>query len=315
MNRRSFLNGLMATSCLTAFQSVTASPLTRLVTSPSADGLGTGKFDENLIVFISDLHCNPGGYQPDHLRKVVNRILNLPILPRNVIAFGDLAYLTGKVSEYEFLKPILKPLEDAGITLTLGMGNHDHRARFAQVFPEQAAKTKLQGRYVFIVETPHADFILLDSLQESEDPTTWITPGALNEEQKQWLEQTLKNYTKPVFVGSHHPLNEVGISDILVNSPTCCGYIYGHNHRWQKHWIKQSYSSQRIVRAMCLPSTGHWGDIGFVTFSLDDKKAVAVNNQSEFFFPQPAATAQVPEQWQYITEENNGDQCTFMYTI
>ena len=272
-------------------------------------------FDENLVVIISDLHTNPGSYQPARLERTIADILALRPRPRNVIALGDLAYLTGKPSEYALLKEILAPFEGTGISLTLGMGNHDRRANFADAFPEQAAKSLMKDRFVFVVETPRADIIVLDSLQESPDPTTWITPGALPDNEKEWLRATLASYTdKPVFVTAHHPINEVGIKDILLASPTCSGYIHGHDHVWRDGWFKKNYSERDIVRTLCLPSTGHWGDIGYTMFHLEEDHAEARLCEYEFFFPHPLKDGEAkPAQWTMIEEERKNASVRFAY--
>lgn len=312
MDRRSFLGSLTAIGCFGAFGISGITPVTAAAAGKSRKRV-KGKFDDNLVVFISDLHTNPDGYQPGKLRKVVDDILAMKPLPRNVIALGDLAYLTGQPSEYAGLKPILAPIEEAGITLTLAMGNHDRRKEFGEAFPAHAAKSLMKDRYVYIVETPNADFIILDSLQEGEDKTTWITAGALIDEEKAWLEKTLADYKKPVFVCAHHTLGETGITKMLAKSPTCCGYIYGHCHRWRKDWTEVWGNDTRVVRSLCMPSTGHWGDIGFVTLQLDSEKAVATLHESEFFFPTPPENpTEAPAQWAVFPEELDGDTCTFI---
>lgn len=315
MDRRSFIGSLAAVGCLGAIQEAEASTLVKFA---NAAGKKTGRkgFDDDLVVFISDLHCNPDGYQPDKLRKVVADILKMRPLPRNVISLGDNAYLTGQPREYEGLKSIIAPIEEAGINLILAMGNHDRRDEFRQAFPGLASKSLMNDRYVFVVKTPKADIIVLDSLQQGEDNTTWITPGKLNDEQKEWLKNTLASYTKPVFVSSHHPISETQISSILVGSPTCCGYIHGHDHRWRLDWFKESYGSTRMIRTLCLPSTGHWGDIGYTCFRLYDDHATATLHESEFFFPEPAKTpAEAPAQWKMIKDDQDGNTCTFSYKI
>ena len=313
MDRRSFLGCIAAAGAFGAFQVAQASPALKLAKEPGKKRV-KGKFDENLVVFISDLHTNPDGYQPEKLRKTISNILAMKPLPRNVIALGDLAYLTGQQCEYAELKPILSPIEEAGITLTLAMGNHDRRKEFGEAFPSHAAKSLMKDRYVYIVETPNADFIVLDSLQESEDKSTWITEGALIDEEKAWLEKTLAGYKKPVFVCAHHTLGETGITKMLVTSPTCCGYIYGHCHRWLKDWTEVWGKGTKVVRTLCMPSTGHWGDIGFVTMQINSEKAVATLHESEFFFPTPPENAaEAPAQWAVFPEELDGDTCTFIY--
>lgn len=313
MKRREFLGGIIAAGCLGAIETAEASPL---VKAASKIGGGTkGKFNEDLVVFISDLHTNPGGYQPDLLRRTVKDILAMKPLPRNVIALGDLAYLTGREEEYALLKEIISPIEEAGITLTLAMGNHDRRDNFRAAFPKQAAKSRMKDRYVYVVETPKADIIVLDSLQQGDDDKTWITPGALNEEETAWLKETLETYKdKPVFVSSHHPIHELGIQKLLLECPCCRGYIHGHDHRWRRDWFKKSYSEKRIVPTLCLPSTGHWGDIGYTRFQIGEDKAVAYLHEYEFFFPKPEEDpAKRPAQWDMIAEDYQGAKCAFSF--
>ena len=129
-------------------------------------------------------------------------------LPRNVIALGDLAYLTGKPTEYALLKELIAPIEEAGITLTLGMGNHDRRENYSEGFPQYAARTLVPGNMVFKVETPHADFIILDSLNETEDTHKWNDAGIISDAQTKWLTEEVKNYKKPFFVCLHHPIKD-----------------------------------------------------------------------------------------------------------
>lgn len=307
MNRRLFLERMLAAGSMmalgdfAAFQKVEAATTT------------TAAIDEDLWVFVSDLHVHPEGYQPEQLRKVVNEILRMNPLPSAVIEFGDLAYLTGRVEEYELAKEILAPIEAAGIRLVLGMGNHDRREEFAQVFPEHAAQSLLKHRYVNIVEGKYADLIMLDTLNQGDDKSTWITPGTMDEEQRTWLANTLANYKKPVFVASHHPIKEVGIANLLFSAPTCVGYVHGHDHRWLTNWLEHNYGDTHIIPTLCLPSTGHWGDIGFVTLRQSVNEAVAQLHQNEFFFPYPVAETDKPKQWDVIVEDHKNLKCTFVY--
>lgn len=319
MDRRTFLSSLAllgVQGCL-----LDASGTLRRAALPGAAAIGrrrrrTGSaFDDNLVCIISDLHTNPGGYQPGRLERTVTDILRLNPLPRNVFALGDLAYLTGKQEEYVRMKEILAPIETAGIRLTLAMGNHDRRAPFAEVFPTHAAASELPDRYVYVVETPRADFIVLDSLQEGPDLDKWITPGALDEGQLAWLKGRLDAYKeKPVFVMSHHPLDEIGIKELLLDCPSCCGYIHGHNHLWRPGWIRKNYHERTLVRTLCVPSTGHWGDIGYILLDLGETEAVARLRQFEFFFPTPLAEGEAkPAQWTMIEEDHRGATCHFAY--
>lgn len=274
-----------------------------------------GRFDEDLVCIISDLHVNPGGYQPAYLERTVDEILRLNPRPRNIIALGDLAYLTGRPEEYALLKKILAPLDGTGMTLTLAMGNHDRRENFWACFPEQKAKSLLDDRCVYVVETPRADFIVLDSLQQGEDTTTWITPGALDDRQRAWLGDRLSKYTgKPVLVMAHHPIHETLVRDLLLDSPSCCGYIHGHDHVWQTGWQRKNYSEYSLLPTLCVPSTGHWGDIGYTLLKMGNDSATASLREFEFFFPHPVEKGEArPPQWARIEQAHKDASWTFTY--
>ncbi len=317
MNRREFLGGLAVLGCQGLVSKAVTIPSSAEASMSEAPAMAPaakkGKFDDDTVVFISDLHTNPQGYQPERLVRTVNDILKMKPLPRNVIALGDLAYLRGQISEYTLLRKIIKPIEDAGITLTLGMGNHDRRANYAAIFPEHAAKSAMKNYMNFVVDTPRAAFIIMDSLQEGEDHTSWIVAGKVEADQRQWVAETLKQFTKPVFVCSHHSIAETGVKDIMLDS-TACGYIHGHDHVWRPGWIKRNYSSKRLIPTLCIPSTGHWGDIGYMILSLKEKYAVAELKQYEYFFPKPVADgAEKPLQWQFMEEDHKGLKYHFAY--
>ena len=313
MDRRSFISALALLGVQAAVPGASAKVFAAASAAPMDRRRRVAPFDDNLVCIISDLHTNPGAYQPRLLERVVADILKLNPLPSNVIALGDLAYLTGRPEEYALLKEIIAPIEAAGIRLTLGMGNHDRRVEFAEAFPDHAASSLMKDRYVYVVETPRADFIVLDSLQESEDRSTWITPGALPESEIEWLRERLGTYeSKPVFVMSHHPIEEIGIRSILMESPTCCGYIYGHNHEWDPGRIHKNYHEYDVLRTLCVPSTGHWGDIGYVLLDLGQTQATARLQQYEYFFPYPLPDGEPkPAQWKMIEDENRGATCSF----
>lgn len=270
--------------------------------------------DENLVCIISDLHVRPGKYQEEHFKKTIEEVLALNPRPKHVLCLGDIAYLTGKPEEYAVAKQGLDRLEEAGMVVTMTMGNHDRRVNYAAAFPEKAAAAELPHRMVYTVQTSRADFILLDSLQEGENHDKWITPGAIDDEQRAWLESKLAAATKPVFVMAHHPLHETKVGKLLMACPNCCGYIYGHEHIWKGGWAHMNYRDRTMLKTLCVPSTGHWGDIGFVTLRLEEDRAVATLHQREFFFPKPAKEGEEkPFDWTTIEEEHRGATCTFPF--
>ncbi len=313
MNRRTFLGGLAAIGLQSSLMRAGTSPLTEMM-SPKRKKKVSSQFDDNLVILISDMHVLPNSHTPDYLTRVVNEILAMKPLPRNVIGLGDLANLYGHREDYECARQVLAPLEQAGIRVTMGMGNHDRRDNFASVFPEKVVQSRLKDRMVFIVDTPRADFIVLDSLQEDPDRGKWITPGAINEEQKEWLRETLLSYRKPVFVTAHHSLGETDVLDLFKDARSCCGYIYGHEHRWRTASPVFKWGQRDIVRTLCLPSTGYWGDIGYTEMHLHEDHAVATLHQSEYFFNVPLKEGEErPLQWTLNAKDNDGSTCSFSY--
>ena len=167
MTRRGFL-GVTA-----AFAAAGAGCATAGGGAPSARAL-----DPEAIGFISDIHVGlplarqkyktmrDYPHQPAASQALVREILALPRPPANVLCLGDISLAFGETEDYAVAAETLKPLMDAGIKVTCAMGNHDIRAEFLKYFPGYDKATKVPGRFVSVVNTPHADFILLDSLVE-----------------------------------------------------------------------------------------------------------------------------------------------------
>ena len=280
-----------------------------------------GDFDDDLMVFISDMHVTPGDkcaqWQKKRAMAHVAEILRMDPLPRNVLCFGDLAYSYGTVEDYNVFKEIVKPLVDAGVKLTLAMGNHDRRSEFLKVFPEYEKTTKVPGRIVSVVDAPRASFVLLDSLDD-----TPSSPGAkyntvtgiMDDTQCEWFRDFCAKAQKPVFAGAHHPAKEMrNLSNALADAPTCYGWIHGHNHRWYDFFASDRYKTSHTVRTAGLPSTGHWGDIGYGVFRIGGKKATLTCRQTDFFFPNPWAYKRVPENWKEVVRAHDGAQIVFPY--
>ncbi|MDX9979805.1 MAG: metallophosphoesterase [Lentisphaeria bacterium] len=247
--------------------------------------------DRNFVMLFADTHCGPQAkYQATALRRCVSETLACNPRPANVLIYGDFAYLHGKVEDYMLLKELLKPLDDAGIHWEALHGNHDRRDTFAEVFPARASSL-VESRKVTVVETPQADFLMMDSLVEGE------VGGAFNDAQRDWLNETLKNRSKPVFVGAHHALAETKVADIMMDKPGAVGYLHGHHHCWQTNVVAGT-------KQLTLPSTGHWGDIGLVTLRLDGRGATFNLHMHDYYTPRPAAEPN-PE-WQAIVEKKQG---------
>ena len=147
--------------------------------------------DENIVAIFSDTHTQVPitTHQPQRLIQCVKAVLNMNPRPANLLIYGDVAYLQGRVVEYELFKKIIAPIDKAGIKWEAAMGNHDRLNNFYTVFPERKEEKPLVAdRYVHVVKTPRADFILLDSYMEGQ------VRGEIRPDQRAWLEDQLKAY-------------------------------------------------------------------------------------------------------------------------
>lgn len=311
-SRRSFLTGMMAAAGVAASRGA------------AADGARAAgrRHDPRLTAFISDLHLNglrdevpTHQYEEQCFRKTVVDILALDPLPANVVCFGDIAYHWGQPEDYVLATELFKPLTDAGIALTLGLGNHDRRDNFLARWPDYGARSPVPGRVISKVELPDVDLLLLDTINAKPvEKFKGSHPGELDPAQREWLAETLKAATKPVFTCSHHRPNEdkVGLAKLLQNAPACKGHLYGHWHKWNRDFLHTGWNPQDVFSIVCMPSTGHWGDIGFATMRTFPDRVEITNHQNDFFFtggPGDNQTARAD-----IVREKNGQTVTLRLT-
>lgn len=290
-------------------------------------GAASCAVDPNLSVFLSDIHVSGKDvkgqptYQNPLLAKAVERVLAMRPRPARALVFGDVSLWNGLSADYEESAPLIQRLKDAGLDVFLTTGNHDHREPLFRFHPRQKEITPVPGRFVSVVDVGTADFVLLDSLKENEkgEGSGNAVDGGLDAAQADWLLSYAASAKRPFFCGAHHPAHELraGKRPLLAalgEFPLFAGYVHGHDHRWYKKWSQVSWSSPRVVRSVCLPSTGWWGDIGFATFRTSDCGATLSLVQDDFFFPKPLASGlRRPAAWELILRENAGDSCTFAY--
>lgn len=313
--RREFIAGAGAFAAFPAF--------------PAARQTRAAGLDPNLMVFFADVHQHDGrAHWPDWQYTQANKVfpglvaevLRLRPLPANAVVFGDFSTSFGWEEDFRLAAAALKPLADAGIGLTLGMGNHDNRAAFMRVFPDYAARCLVPGRIVSKVSTPNADFIMLDTLK-ARDGKDWAEPteegnhveGAMDAAQRAWLRETLSNATRPTFVGAHHRAQEVGIVPELVAAPTVYGYIFGHEHTWADGFLHDGYANSRTVQTATLPSGGFWGDIGYALFRTFPDRAELTVRQTDFWFNRRWPEKPRPKNWGERVRMHNGRTITFWY--
>lgn len=207
--------------------------------------------DPNVFALLSDTHvpATPdvaanGTNMTDNIRKVVGEVIAARVRPSAVFINGDCAYLKGLADDYANLARCVAPLAEAGYPLHVTMGNHDHRGRlFAALSDQKPEQPLLESRHVTIVESPHANWFLLDSLTETD-----VVTGELGEEQRHWLARALASRPdKPALVMAHHtpqfeppPEGKVwgGLKDtreffhLLADHKQVKAFVYGHSHVW-----------------------------------------------------------------------------------
>ena len=322
-NRRTFLGLAAATGAAGCMSS-----------KPAAADADAPKFDDNLSVFVTDIHIGgkqlDGGseaptYTQGRLSAFVDEVLAMKPLPRRVVSFGDLAYLRGNPDDYAVSKPILKRLEDAGIELVFCMGNHDRRSEFNKAWPGHLEKSPVPGKFVRVVSLGTSDLVVLDCLQGADD-RPWTdngpVPGKLSADVLAWCKKELPKRKRPFFVSSHFPIGDLRLSDkkndtfaawLIDKAPLCVGYVHGHDHRWRPEWSRGSWKTPRTIRTLCLPSNGLWGDIGHATFLTSADRAVCSLHVRDFYFPRKPMTDKRPAVWRLKVEENRNATCTFLY--
>ncbi len=208
----------------------------------------------NVFALLSDTHIpeSPEVVARDtnmtsNLQQVVREVLAAEVRPAGVIINGDCAYLKGLPADYANLANCLAPLSDAGYPLHMTMGNHDDRGPFYAALKNQKPEQPLlESKHITILESPHANWFLLDSLREVN-----VTVGEIGEQQRAWLAKALAARSdKPAIVMAHHtpqydPPAEGkpwgGIRDtkefmeLLSSFKHVKMFIFGHSHDWAKY--------------------------------------------------------------------------------
>ncbi len=213
-----------------------------------APQLFAGQTDQqaNRFALFSDTHIAGdrklvarGTNMTDNLIQVIKEALAFGPRPASVLVSGDCAFLQGLAGDYKTLLQLIEPLRTGGMPIHFALGNHDNRERLLKIVDDgRSDSSPVVGKHVTVLETPLANWILLDSLDKTNS-----TPGLLGEVQLHWLEQVLdQQKEKPVLVMVHHNpdsrpkpsglVETKELLDLLSAHKQVKALLFGHSHHW-----------------------------------------------------------------------------------
>jgi 3',5'-cyclic AMP phosphodiesterase CpdA len=231
-------------------------------------GCLSSKGNSHSVALLSDIHIDAdanvadrGANMTKNLRTVVGEVAAWPQPPEAVFINGDLAHQNGKADDYVAVVNLLRPVREKGLPIHLGLGNHDDRENFWNTLSESKTEpADLPGRQATILETPEANWFILDSLIH-----TLTTPGQLGEAQRVWLAAALDaRADKPALILVHHQpvAPPPGLQDaaelfaILRPRRQVKAWFFGHTHRWN---VSQDESGIHLIN---LPPTAYLFEAG-----------------------------------------------------
>lgn len=214
LNRRTFINGILSTgivlqipdTVLAMFASKAKPVKVGIITDLHQDVIHNGS--ERLDAFLA------------HTKK---------INPDLILQMGDFAYPNEKNKE------LIDRFNNANQTALHVIGNHDTDNGHTK--DQCLSYWKMPARY-YTKEINGVCFIILDGNEKGSPTRKGGYPAYINDEQKLWLQQQLKQIDKPIIVVSHQPLagamavdNAAEIQEILsAASDKILLAINGHTH-------------------------------------------------------------------------------------
>lgn len=235
LSRRQFIAGSAA-----AASTLISGGLLRAANGPTAP-------DAHRFALLSDTHVAGdraatmrGVTMAENLARAVADVTASSPRPAAAVVNGDLALGTGQSADYATLIELFEPLRQAGVPVLLGLGNHDHRDRFRAALPaKDRIETPFKARQVYQVESPRADWFVLDSLRETNE-----VAGAVGEGQLRWLADALAaRDNKPALVVVHHNpdpedptrgglFDTHALLELLAARRRVKALVFGHSHAW-----------------------------------------------------------------------------------
>ncbi len=203
--------------------------------------------DPDRFVLFSDTHIAGdreaiarGTNMFQNLAQACQEVQRLSPKPTAVFVDGDCALNVGTSEDYVTFVESLLPLRKHGLPIHIALGNHDHRDRFWEALQAKEDTRVLEQRHVAIVPARHANWFVLDSLDETNK-----TPGVLGEAQLKWLATALDQHAeKPALVMVHHNPDDrpkpgglvetKAVLELLTAKRHVKALIFGHTHDWKQ---------------------------------------------------------------------------------
>ncbi len=233
------------------------------------------------IIQITDTHFVPPGqslYELDPRARLEACIADINAHHRDAalcIITGDLVH-RGETEAYVSLRKTLAALE---IPVQLLIGNHDHRERFCEVFPETARDT--DGFVQSYLDTEAGRLVFLDTVQHAHHT------GYYCASRRQWLRQALAEPgNKPVYAFMHHPPFNTGL-------PACDLLGIENAHEVQTELGSCPHLRHIFFGHVHRPISGSWRGVSFTTLRATVHQTLLDFEAEEeiFFCHEPPAYA------------------------
>jgi 3',5'-cyclic AMP phosphodiesterase CpdA len=259
ISRRQFLSGSLAAGLLL----------------PRSSWAADAPADPNRWALMADTHIwqrrngvQSGVNMAANFSQAGREILALDRRPAGAIVAGDCAFMQGDAADYAVLVDLVKPIRAGGIPMHFALGNHDHHGNFRRTVADQRppgeAVAAVPGKYVSVLETLHANWFLLDSLEKPPAKpdsagkagvdwfharfqgasSNWVA-GSLGKAQLDWLAKALDaRADKPAILLDHHYLSlarglrdTAALLEVIEPRKQVKAVVFGHSHTWQRsHW-------------------------------------------------------------------------------
>ncbi len=176
------------------------------------------------------------------LRDVLTTIYNLKPRPVAIIASGDLVD-RGEAREYDELRKLLMDFQ--GIPIFAGMGNHDLRGPFQEVFPKGGQSllhydTDKNGFVQYEHQFDGLRLVMIDTLDERDGKHQ--ENGAFCAKRASWLNRTLgRNSQMRTMLALHHPPVRSGIYWMDARE----------DYTWQKRLADAVKNRKQVRTMMC----------------------------------------------------------------